>query len=60
MDSGWWTETTDDEIVCGGPSPASMRGGALVGAFAIIGMREQRRTGAEREMRTRIRVFMCS
>ena len=23
----------DDEIVCGGPSPASMRGGALVGAF---------------------------
>ena len=24
---------TDDEIACGGPSPASMRGGALVGAF---------------------------
>ena len=22
-----------DEIACGGPSPASMRGGALVGAF---------------------------
>ena len=30
---GWWTEMTNDEIACGGPSPASMRGGALVGAF---------------------------
>ena len=33
LDDGWGTELTDDEIACGGPSPASMRGGALVGAF---------------------------
>ena len=26
---------TDDQIACGGPSPASMRGGALVGAFDL-------------------------
>ena len=41
MDGGGWAGMTDDEIVCGGPSPASMRGGALVGAFAIIGAGER-------------------
>ena len=44
LDDGWGTELTDDEIACGGPSPASMRGGALVGAFDHRERTAERRT----------------
>ena len=38
-----------DEIACGGPSPASMRGGALVGAFDHRNAREQIETHGSRD-----------
>ena len=48
-EGGCWTVDGGqrDEIACGGPSPASIRGGALVGAFDHRNAGAERRTGEE-------------